>query len=75
MKKKKIGFLGFKPVEPLLLPLFLFLYQINRYKNKCGGDLQAQLTNIQRSPTNMLHNHQMIHHERRTRQKVLERIS
>ena len=46
MKKKKIGFLSFKPVEPLLLPLFLFLYQINRYKNKCGGDLRAQLTNI-----------------------------
>ena len=36
---KKIGFLVFKPAEPLLLPLFLFLYQINRYKNKCGGDL------------------------------------
>ena len=54
---KKIGFLVFKPAEPLLLPLFLFLYQINRYKNKCAGDLQAQLTNIQRSPTNTLHNH------------------
>ena len=61
--EKKLGFPVFKPAEPLLFPLLLFLYQINRYKNKCGGDLQAQLTHIQRSPNNTLHKHQTIHYD------------
>jgi hypothetical protein len=49
MKKKIKNILGFavsKLAEPLLFPLFLYLYQINKYKNKCAGDLQAQLTHI-----------------------------
>jgi hypothetical protein len=46
-----------KPVEPLFVFTFCFFFaSINRYKNKCGGDLSSRTTTHLRSFPNMLHN-------------------